>query len=323
MTHINRHKTLIIAIWIGKWPSYLPYFAKSIGCNTDFDWLLISDQNKCPYTAENLLFKHIATENLSELITEKLGIAVNISNPLKLCDLKPAYGFIFNDQLVNYDYWGFCDLDLIPGNLIKYIQPLYEADKDVISFYKSFLSGPLCLFKNSPLTIDLFKKIHRYKEFLMDPAHLAMDENNKLKMAEIARFSNLKSRIQYIKHVAFNEKLNKIRIPEFRYRYQWFNKRKANSLHPPYDMTDVVFQEEAKEGLSTHFEDFIYSDRAYKRTRQNNWTIRWENGKLYELHKNREIPVFHFVDLKNNLSKPGTDHIDLISGFSVNKDGFY
>ncbi|KKK53108.1 hypothetical protein LCGC14_3098080, partial [marine sediment metagenome] len=168
MTHLNRYKTLIISIWIGNWPQYFTLFVRSISYNVDFNWLVVSDQQKCPYMADNMLFKSITSEDLSKLITEKLGFTVNISNPLKLCDLKPAFGHIFSDHLENYDYWGYCDLDLVTGNLKKYVHPLYEAGVDVISFYKSFLSGPLCLFKKSTHTLELYKKVQGYRAILMD-----------------------------------------------------------------------------------------------------------------------------------------------------------
>ncbi|HEC43782.1 MAG TPA: hypothetical protein ENI20_13245 [Bacteroides sp.] len=273
--------------------------------------------------ADNMLFKSITSEDLSKLITEKLGFTVNISNPLKLCDLKPAFGHIFSDHLENYDYWGYCDLDLVTGNLKKYVHPLYEAGVDVISFYKSFLSGPLCLFKKSTHTLELYKKVQGYRAILMDPAYMAMDENNKSEEAEIARFSNLKARVQYLKYIFSNRNLRRSGFQEIRYRYQWFIKRKSADLHPPYDMTDVVFQEKTKDGLSTYFNDLMYSDRAYQRINHKYWTIKWENGKLYELRDNREIPVFHFVELKSKLNMTRIVDIDLKAGFSLDKEGLH
>ena len=42
---------------------------------------------------------------------------VTLDRPYKLCDFKPAYGFIFGEYLKEYDYWGHCDIDIVWGDL--------------------------------------------------------------------------------------------------------------------------------------------------------------------------------------------------------------
>ena len=65
-------------------------------------------------------------------------------------------------------------------------------------------------------------------------------------------------------------------------------------------MTDLIFREVEDAKLSIQFHDLIYSDRAFKRSGNNNWMLSWKNGELFEINSGEEIPVFHFVDLKNS-----------------------
>lgn len=49
--------------------------------------------------------------------SEKLSFAVNIGYPYKLCDFKPAYGFLFPEIIKRYDFWGHGDIDVVYGNI--------------------------------------------------------------------------------------------------------------------------------------------------------------------------------------------------------------
>lgn len=37
-----------------------------------------------------------------------------------MCDYKPTYGLAFKKWLGKYDFWGYCDFDLLLGNLRKF-----------------------------------------------------------------------------------------------------------------------------------------------------------------------------------------------------------
>ncbi len=59
-THSNTKKALIICVWIGSWPAYLPYFTKTASQLLSINWLLVSDQFKtCRFTGKYLIFNNI------------------------------------------------------------------------------------------------------------------------------------------------------------------------------------------------------------------------------------------------------------------------
>lgn len=67
-------------------------------------------------------------DELKEKIQSKFGFGIKITEPHKLCDYKPAYGYIFEDYLKEADYWGHCDIDTILGNLDKFLGDLLNQN---------------------------------------------------------------------------------------------------------------------------------------------------------------------------------------------------
>ena len=66
-------------------------------------------------------------------IQAKYDFSINLPSPYKLCDFKPAYGEIFNEFISSFDYWGYCDVDLIWGNIRKFLSnDLLDKEYDKI-----------------------------------------------------------------------------------------------------------------------------------------------------------------------------------------------
>jgi possible eps3O protein len=63
---------------------------------------------------------------------------VCISWPYKLCDYKPTYGYLFEEDLRGYDYWGYIDCDLVFGNIRKFLQKIDFGQYDRVFRYGHF-----------------------------------------------------------------------------------------------------------------------------------------------------------------------------------------
>ena len=58
---------------------------------------------------------------------------------------KPAFGVFFEELLAGYDFWGHCDLDMIFGNLRKFLR------EDILAAHDKVLCrGHLTLYRNTP-----------------------------------------------------------------------------------------------------------------------------------------------------------------------------
>ena len=136
-------KCILILPYFGNFKNYFNMFLKSCGMNKKINWLIISDQ-KCPQNYENIKWINIEFDEFKKMIQEKFEFSVSLDTPYKLCDFKPAYGYVLENYIREYDYWGHCDCDLIFGNLEKMLIPLLNGNYD-----KLFAAGHLTIYKNS------------------------------------------------------------------------------------------------------------------------------------------------------------------------------
>ena len=102
--------------------------------------------------SKNITIVYQTFSEFKKLIESRLGQKISLENPYKLCDYKPIYGYVLYEQIKQYEYWGYCDCDLIWGNLYPFIEPLIEKNYD-----KVFASGHLTLYRNTQENNELFR----------------------------------------------------------------------------------------------------------------------------------------------------------------------
>ena len=271
-------KIRVISVWFGKLPSYILYFLKTCSANKTIDWLLMTDQEYLYKPSQNVTFFPSSKRTFEKVVARKLGFNIIINNPYKICDFKPLFGLIFEDHLKGYQYWGYCDLDMIFGDIQQYIYPLIYEKPDILSFYHNFLSGPFCLYKNRNNINELFRNCPDFQSILQNPEHKAFDEHIPRKIIIVRK---LLYQLLYLLKLVFIGPRFKLWIPEIRYQFQWYFK-KINSLYfPPSDMTDVVHIASSRNNINAMFQDSLRSDRAFRRQGHKKWKLSWQNGKLH------------------------------------------
>lgn len=109
--------------YFGRWPFWMPLFLESCRLNSDIDWLLFSDCGEPEHLPPNVRIEPIDYASYCAWVSQRLGIPFAPANPYKLCDLKPALGYIHEDRLRGYDFWAFGDLDVLYGRLREYFTP--------------------------------------------------------------------------------------------------------------------------------------------------------------------------------------------------------
>lgn len=154
---MKNKKCVFILPYFGKFKNYFPLFLKSCSYNKKFDWLIFTDSNEIYDYPDNVKVIKMTLEEMKNRISEKIGFSVTLNGAYKLCDYKPSFGFVFEEYIEEYDYWGHCDCDLIFGNLEKILMPLLDKNYD-----KIFATGHLTIYKNN--YENLRKFMSRYKE---------------------------------------------------------------------------------------------------------------------------------------------------------------
>lgn len=137
-------KCIFVLPHFGKFKNYFPLFLKSCEKNPEFSWLLVTD-NTQPYTyPDNVKVVKMTFDEMQRKIQERFKFPISLDHPYKLCDYKPAYGYIFEDMIREYEWWGHCDSDVILGNLSEILPPLFAEKYD-----KIFAAGHMTIYRNT------------------------------------------------------------------------------------------------------------------------------------------------------------------------------
>lgn len=162
--------------YFGRWPFWMPFFLESCRRNPDIDWLLFSDCGVPADLPVNVRIESIGYADYCALVAERLGIPFAPQNAYKLCDIKPALGFIHEDRLAGYDFWAFGDIDLVFGRLREYFNAARLARFDLFSTHERRVSGHLCLVRNTQKMREAFMRIKDWRLRFCDQQHHALDE---------------------------------------------------------------------------------------------------------------------------------------------------
>ncbi|UVJ44442.1 hypothetical protein NVV94_02210 [Pseudomonas sp. LS1212] len=169
-------RILFIIPYFGRWPFWMPFFLASCRCNPDIDWLLFSDCGTPEDLPDNVRIEAISFTEYCQMVSKRLEIDFVPTEAYKLCDIKPALGYIHADRLKGYDFWAFGDIDLIYGDLRAYFTAERLANHDLFSTHERRVAGHLCLMRNTACKRELFKEIKGWRTRFTDNEHHALDE---------------------------------------------------------------------------------------------------------------------------------------------------
>jgi hypothetical protein len=92
-------------------------------------------------------------------------------------DLWPTQGVLFEDYHKGYEWWGHGCLDVVYGDIDKWLTPEYLSDCDIFGNDPDAICGPFSLYRNESKINHLFEEIPNWKEILAGPkVDLPMDE---------------------------------------------------------------------------------------------------------------------------------------------------
>lgn len=168
-------KCCFIIPYFGKLPKSFAVFLKSCSYNTEFNWLVFTDDHCSFDYPDNFIVKYTTLKEISELAEKKFGFHVTLDQSYKLCDIKPAYGFLFEEYLQGYQFWGHCDIDTIMGNLSKFL-----TDELLNQYDKLFCMGHMILYRNTFENNRIFMSLYNgrllYKDVFTTPSICWFDE---------------------------------------------------------------------------------------------------------------------------------------------------
>lgn len=177
---------IIFCPYFGLLPNYFSLWLNSCSYNKDFKFVVFTNETFLGDLPENVEVRKMEFSDFRKIVQSKFDFTISLENPYKLCDYKPFYGYIFEELLSDCVYWGYCDLDLIFGDLKKYL-PITQYDK------VSHL-GHFCLYRNTKEIREFFKlksnSALNYKDILSNTMHFGFDEIGDYGVNKILNINN-------------------------------------------------------------------------------------------------------------------------------------
>ncbi len=186
-------KCIVICPYFGRLPKYFRLWLESCKQNDFITFEIITDDDTHYDTPSNVHIRIESFENFVDQMQNVFDFPICVGTPYKLCDYKPAYGYIFSDLIEEYDFWGYCDFDLILGDLRRFIDFRY----DKINYLSHF-----CLIKNTPELRSAFMTEDEisYKEIFSTNIHMVFDEEGEYGFNRILEKKGYK--IMHLEYVA-------------------------------------------------------------------------------------------------------------------------
>ena len=168
-------KIIYIVLYFGKLPYCFELFLKSCRFNPTVDWLIFTDDTTQFDYPDNVHTEQISFTDMIKYIQRIYDFEIKIEVPYKLCDFKTAYGEIFEDYIRGYDFWGYCDLDIIWGNIRNFITDDILEKYDKIGF-----QGHSTLYRNTHENNGVYRKtidgLVDYKRTFSSSKNFSFDE---------------------------------------------------------------------------------------------------------------------------------------------------
>lgn len=208
-----KNKLAVIIVYFGKFPKYMQYFLKSASYSSRVDFLIFTDADFDNYSKyDNIIFYKFLLNDFNRLANERINLGFDflLKNSYKLCDLKPMYGWIFQNYLVNYEAWAHSDIDIFIGDFIDEFEPILLGEVDVISSHARYISGAFTAYRNKDYVNTLFMRSKDCQRVLCDDKILYFDEASNVisKLWSGYNIFDFESEIESMTHLVKNKKHN-------------------------------------------------------------------------------------------------------------------
>jgi hypothetical protein len=174
-----RPSITIINTYFGQPPAWLPAFLRSCQANPDVRWLIYADFGAPGPTPPNVTFRPLALRQFNERASAAIGAPVSIeqANLRKVCDFKPIYGLMFADDLQGADFWAYSDLDVVWGDIRRFVTDDLLNAHIIVSPRQRKLGGHGTFVRNVEANNRIYQIVPDVLAVLTHPLYQRLDEN--------------------------------------------------------------------------------------------------------------------------------------------------
>jgi hypothetical protein len=143
-------KVAFLIPYIGKFPSWGHLFIESCRFNPNVDVLLLSDELNGLTVPPNIKIVRLSSREILDRLQRVTHLKLETLLPHKLCDFRPFFALAFADLISDYDFWGYCDLDMMFGRLDRLLDDAFFHNWDIFSAHSEQFVGHFTIIRNSP-----------------------------------------------------------------------------------------------------------------------------------------------------------------------------
>lgn len=184
MGEVIKYKICLLIPYFGGWPAWIKFYLKTLEHNQLIDIIFLTDCKKIKNSPENVKYIKISFDDFISVIESKLDVKLNRNNYYKICEYRPSFGFVFSELLQGYDFWGYGDIDVVYGDIGKFINNKVLDKYEIITARKDFICGHFSIFKNIEVNNLLFMMNDSYKKIFQDEKSLFFDEQGITEIVE-------------------------------------------------------------------------------------------------------------------------------------------
>lgn len=178
---------IYIVCYFGPLPDSFQTWLHTCKNNPTVNWLIVTDDKTTYDYPQNVSVEYISFPDLKQKIQSLYDFPICLAEPYDLCDFKVAYGEIFKKEIEQYDFWGYCDLDMLWGNIRNFLTDEILTQYDKIGF-----QGHSTLFRNSVQNNTMYRKPivdkYPYIEAFTSKGNVFFDESG---ISDIYRYYNI------------------------------------------------------------------------------------------------------------------------------------
>lgn len=149
-------KILLFMAYYGKMPNYFELWLQTAKNNATIDFCIISDCCDEFELPQNVKYKKVSFEEFKKKLQSKFSFKISVDNYGRISQFRPAFAYVFPEEVEGYDYWGYVECDLLLGNIRHFL-----TDELLEKYDKFLYTGHLQLFRNNEKMNTLFMQKSR------------------------------------------------------------------------------------------------------------------------------------------------------------------
>jgi hypothetical protein len=173
-------KIAFVLTYFGKCPWIEKYISNCNGIGGRWHWKIFTDINV--KSQGNVEVIPMTLEQFAERVNAKFYRHPNYffrhngTPSFNVFGFFPAYGYMFDDYLKGFDFWGHTNLDVVYGRLDEFITDEFLSNCDIFGNDKDAINGIFSLYRNIYPVNNLFRQVFGWEKIYSDAGWYGFDE---------------------------------------------------------------------------------------------------------------------------------------------------